>query len=496
MLASAIAPGRGNLPEDITSFLKEHQFWGHNRQDRPPIMFEYEKRDRPTSTQPPRRLLHTSQGNQRIVIDVVTGIPLRNFANIPIQISTKVEGWRMLAIMREDDSIGFQDFRERMPRLLKKDGSDGRPQRHTLQDRSKVARDLYRCLPWKQGDRMNSAFNQVLKSQMRPEWIEANTTWPLEDLTKEDRAAIIEGRYQLGPTDPGTRMIEQSRHGSRDFLAQSSGSNGQPHPPFYQPANSGQFPLAQDQVASAVLAQSPSDRRLQMHPQQFAFPPSNKRSRDEESGQQNPPLKRYKGLLSQPTADPPRLGENMSLEVPASAHAVADCLLEEAHHGSGHDTRYLQRIAIAALHQGQIQQSRPMNHALNAPAARYLQPYPESNNQHSPSHANAAAPNHPKFEASNGIEQEHITTTSEEPRQCARRIAAFAYPDPTNLGLDGVQEEDCSEQGEVLPSYAEQEAGIRANEWSWKAQPIALDYIRWTDLQWNRFGYRGRGFWT
>ncbi len=100
---------RGKEPLDVTAFHPDQKDWGFDRQHRPEILHQYEKKGHEDPTYP----VQIWKYNGAIVLDF-NDWPILDFKNMPATISSKVEGGLQEAIIREDSRIDANDFRVRM----------------------------------------------------------------------------------------------------------------------------------------------------------------------------------------------------------------------------------------------------------------------------------------------------------------------------------------------------------------------------------------------
>ena len=147
-------------------------------------------------------LINDNNGIVRAVIDPINYRPLKVFANLPITISKKVEGWLMEAWQREDRTIRIEDIIQRMPFIANDDVWENKKFRNTLTQRKDRFRNRGRCLSWGMVCH-NRKWDQRLQEDMNanPDWLKANTTRYLQDLTvKEERvlgaATLLSGKHQ------------------------------------------------------------------------------------------------------------------------------------------------------------------------------------------------------------------------------------------------------------------------------------------------------------
>lgn len=112
----------GRLPTDITAYHQDQKDWGPERHQRPDILHRYEKKGYQNPTYAVPLLIY----NQAIVLDY-DHQPMLDFKNLPMTLSSLLEGWLQEAISRQDSRIDVKDFRVRMPTDPKAKGSVSLP---------------------------------------------------------------------------------------------------------------------------------------------------------------------------------------------------------------------------------------------------------------------------------------------------------------------------------------------------------------------------------
>lgn len=98
----------GTAPTDVTAFHKDQEDWGPERDQRPDILHQYEKRGHQNPTYLVPLLIH----KEAIVLDY-NNRPILDFENMPMTVSSKLEGWLQEAMIRKDARIDVADFRVR-----------------------------------------------------------------------------------------------------------------------------------------------------------------------------------------------------------------------------------------------------------------------------------------------------------------------------------------------------------------------------------------------
>ncbi|MCJ1435825.1 hypothetical protein MMC27_005201 [Xylographa pallens] len=96
---------------NITSFHPYHRFWGAEENNRPEILFQFDPNDDWGSINcKPKGMMHEG----KIVLDVENR-QVRDFYEMPLTISTQIEGWFIEALIRLNPYIRYTDFISRMP---------------------------------------------------------------------------------------------------------------------------------------------------------------------------------------------------------------------------------------------------------------------------------------------------------------------------------------------------------------------------------------------
>lgn len=186
LTASAHQPAKGTDPCDITSFLEDHKGWGPLREDRPSILFQFEP---PKPRDDPSYTFVDMVFEGRIVLDWARQ-PVKGFYELPATISSKIEGWRMEAILRIISKIKSEDLLARMicdPEHRNAEGDwigkgrDRLVSNNCLAIRMDRWRKVGRCVSWKQ--RLGSiSLKNYIFGIMTPEMRHTNSTRGLTDI--------------------------------------------------------------------------------------------------------------------------------------------------------------------------------------------------------------------------------------------------------------------------------------------------------------------------
>ena len=215
----------GPVKGDSTTFLASQQYWGPDRDNRPSILFQLYPPVNGVTADP--GLLFTpcpttAFPELHVVVDDRDGQPLRNFPELPILISTKVEGWLLEAWMRLNLKLKHEDVMQRMP-YLTVDAWAGRDNgggfKNTLSARRRDFRQIGRCLSWEENSPRRSVFDRRLLEDVasNTEWLANQTTRYLDDLTLPEKKELI-------------ALNSRVRRGAKDGQ-ETSGSGSSPQPP-------------------------------------------------------------------------------------------------------------------------------------------------------------------------------------------------------------------------------------------------------------------------
>lgn len=108
---------------------------------------------------------------------------LKYSRTMPLKCSTDIEGWEMEALYRYDPSLCHQDFIDRM--LANPPAGKSIPTAGTLNHRRRRDRLKMRVVPWPPPQKLSYSDQQVL-NEVGEAGLATNSTWFLEDLTKEE----------------------------------------------------------------------------------------------------------------------------------------------------------------------------------------------------------------------------------------------------------------------------------------------------------------------
>lgn len=222
----------------MTAFHPDQKDWGEERPFRPKILFQL---DPPKDRKDPTYAVGNMMYNGHLLLDP-DNRPIHNFHEIPLTVSSQVEGWVMEAIRRQHSKISANDFRARMPRdpsgkkLRDIHGKWTGPGKDSLSKSGSVDmrmtrwRMKHRCASWVERGG-SKRLRDYFWEQLTPENQAANTTEWMSDVTDEMEMKLIEslnlGQYPnrsnrkktgqqgkpqdaiLGSEEPG-RMDDQS----------------------------------------------------------------------------------------------------------------------------------------------------------------------------------------------------------------------------------------------------------------------------------------------
>lgn len=209
------------LPEDITSFHADQKDWGEDRSCRPKVLFQFEA---PPNWKEAKDEVGMMLHENKIVLDP-DNRPVRDFKVIPLTVSSKVEGWLMEAIRRQNHQITPNDFRARMPRdpsgknLRDSTGKwigqekDALCTSGGLDMRMTRWRMSHRCIAWTKKAGSDS-FRNYLHSKMTAEQRQANSTEGMQDVTDKGELKNIQsfnlGKYMQRSRKRKTEPLEDT----------------------------------------------------------------------------------------------------------------------------------------------------------------------------------------------------------------------------------------------------------------------------------------------
>ncbi|MCJ1412782.1 hypothetical protein MMC19_006880 [Ptychographa xylographoides] len=109
------AHGVGPQPNDRTAFHPDHQNWDSDRENWPPLLYQYKPTPADLSKQPPG---YWYTPNGEIILDSGDD-PLLNYTELPVAISSCEKPEFLLTYRRSNLTIRTKDLRARMPRYPK-----------------------------------------------------------------------------------------------------------------------------------------------------------------------------------------------------------------------------------------------------------------------------------------------------------------------------------------------------------------------------------------
>jgi len=194
----------GTLANDITSFHADQKDWGEDRACRPKILFQFEA---PPNWKAAKDEVGMMLHGDKIVLDP-DNRPVRAFTEIPLTVSSKVEGWLMEVIRRQNHQITPNDFRARMPRDPSGKNQRDSAGKWTGQEKDSLCtsggldmrmtrwRMSHRCIAWTKKAGSDS-FRNHLRNKMTAEQRKANSTEGMNDVTDKEELKQIQS-FNLG----------------------------------------------------------------------------------------------------------------------------------------------------------------------------------------------------------------------------------------------------------------------------------------------------------
>ncbi|KAI9712890.1 MAG: hypothetical protein M1812_006759 [Candelaria pacifica] len=179
-------PACGKERTDVTSFLEAQQDWGWDAAHRPKILYRFEKTD---FQDPTYRIQPLRDHQGRYVLNAARQM-IKDFENMPLTISSKIEGWRIAAISREDSRISHSDVTDRI--LMKARHKGNTYQMRNRRDRLKAPAIAW--TPRADSDIHDKHLASCLSAAQRHH----NTTWGVPERTAKD----IDKLSEQGPKRP------------------------------------------------------------------------------------------------------------------------------------------------------------------------------------------------------------------------------------------------------------------------------------------------------
>ena len=197
---------QGSSPDDRTAFLSTHQHWSPARHLWPRIQHDVLNRiDRngfegDNATKTPTALFHDG----RIVLDE-DDQPVRCFEDLPIVLSSEIEGWELEVFHRLDTRVRWRDIRARLPSQTETvDRKEGDLLRmRALGIRRMKFREHHGIIPWWARPSSKPTVD-FLKARLPPWALEANSTIGVGKLTEDEKARFLAIKESLPAKTPKT----------------------------------------------------------------------------------------------------------------------------------------------------------------------------------------------------------------------------------------------------------------------------------------------------
>lgn len=215
LTALAHKPSSGTEATDITAFHPDQRDWQERDDGCPEILRYFEK---PLDFVKPKYELGFIYFDGFLVLDY-KGHPLKPFRNIPLTLSSKLEGWRAEAIRRSDPRIGNKDLVVRMPVKVKQEANGETTRDLSLKDNAIAARQSrYReeagAITWVRKPPSN--VYDFLWSLLPQHCKDNNLALP-RDLTSQEQGKLK--TLNLGKRPDNAR----NKKGGRDLTSQEQG---------------------------------------------------------------------------------------------------------------------------------------------------------------------------------------------------------------------------------------------------------------------------------
>ena len=204
----------GEHEDDKTSFHPGQRTWGPNKPNWPPLDHQLEKRD----YRDPVYEVPIWMDHGRVVLDP-DNHPVKRFREIPTTCSSEMEGWLMEGIRRQNSSIGYKDFRARMPRSPGANQDKPLYSLSTFSMRGTRFREKHGLLSWdtRAGTARLNEYFRGLKSQAS---ITSNSTLNERDPTEVEIAESKRLNKGKHSERAGLRKLATEERQKRDQAAQ------------------------------------------------------------------------------------------------------------------------------------------------------------------------------------------------------------------------------------------------------------------------------------
>ena len=210
---------------DRTAFLESQRHWDGDRQQWSQIKDNILNRLEKTDHEDPDYEVPHMYYEGRIVLDL-DNHPVRAFTDIPLVLSSQIEGWLMEAIQRIDSRIERGDFRARMPATYKTRGGKEvvLSGLSALGNRQSRFRARYGLTTWKERDG-SKVINKYIKSKLTAENLANNTTKDLQELSKAEQEEARSANKGKFLNRAGTRLLTDEERKRREEKRKQSQEN-------------------------------------------------------------------------------------------------------------------------------------------------------------------------------------------------------------------------------------------------------------------------------
>ncbi|MCJ1393448.1 hypothetical protein MMC18_006323 [Xylographa bjoerkii] len=197
---------KGTEANDITCFHPYHRFWCADEDSRPEILFQFDPEDDWGSINcQPKGMMHDG----KIVLDIENR-QVRDFYEMPLTISTQIEGWFVEALIRLNPLIRYSDFISRMPST-----SSQLATANVLNMRASRWRIKNWCTSWTKKDG-TQAIRDYMWDRMTAEQQARNSTKGMDIATPaelKEIESLNKGKLNRGKRGQGKRARETEATG-------------------------------------------------------------------------------------------------------------------------------------------------------------------------------------------------------------------------------------------------------------------------------------------
>lgn len=211
-----------NDANDLTAFLASQRTWGPGSGQQPQVNFLWEV---PVPRNAPAYNIGTMMYQGRQVLDLKDNT-IKAFRNLPDTISSKVEGWRVVAWMREDHRITYADIEARVRTHLRQGRRVPVNSIRDIQGRMTRFRDQFGLISWTSRNDAISRQKKAFLHSLRNDHQRNNNLSVGRMLTMQERNRL----RQIGLDSRDNAVTGETNAGYRDNINRKAGQSGSASP--------------------------------------------------------------------------------------------------------------------------------------------------------------------------------------------------------------------------------------------------------------------------